>query len=152
MCSLSSVGFWLCLYIRSAVFTNFIGRGRMLWCCHLEKKHACLCIITILTSENINIVMMHNAQIVITIPPGPRSYSSFQTVKRSFGDKAVPYSVFKPVILLGIKWSQREANHCHPPTTRCCRMNGAVLWRHMCLHDVHRVKLAFVSTWMHATR
>jgi len=75
-------------------------------CCYVviwKKKQACVCIITILTSDNVNIVILHNTQIVIIFPSGPRGYSSFQTVKRSFGHQAVPYSAFKPVLLLGIK-------------------------------------------------
>jgi hypothetical protein len=74
-------------------------------CCGVVicKKKACLCTVTILKSDNLNIVMIHNARIVIITPPGPRGYSSFQTVKRSSGEQAVPYSVFKPAPLLGIK-------------------------------------------------
>lgn len=110
------------------------------------KNAACLCIITILTSNKVNIVLMHNAQIVVLYPPRPRGSSSFQTVRRSYGDQTVPYSVLKPVYLIGIKWPQREANHCHPPTARCFRMSGDVLRCHIGPHNVRRVKLMFVST------
>jgi len=94
-------GCCLFLYIASSVFTNFIRRCWLLWCCHLEKPGV------FMYRHYTDVGCQHSDDAQRTdrdyIPTRALWLFFFQTVKRSYGDRAVPYSMFKPVLLLGIK-------------------------------------------------